>query len=197
MLRAMVRWNLWCKIGEIFGFEPRYSTIANKRYFDWTCCPPEFWAVFQPSKFARGNVAILANNYRRSQFKTKRPATKLHPTVQMITFEAQQGVCFYCEKTIEWINWSIDHKTPMSRGGSNHRSNKVGACKTCNREKANLTEEEFRTTPVGERKALIKKVFEGYRRDGIWKRTLLNVAETSASSPPPASQSETRQPAQP
>lgn len=38
---------------------------------------------------------------------------------------------------------TIDHVTPRSRGGSEHRWNLVLACRSCNDRKEDLTREEF------------------------------------------------------
>jgi hypothetical protein len=51
------------------------------------------------------------------------------------------GRCWYCgvDKPS-----TIDHMLPKSRGGRNHVSNYVAACRPCNAMKSNLTVEEFR-----------------------------------------------------
>ena len=54
--------------------------------------------------------------------------------------------CHYCEKKLNENDTSgveIEHKTPVSRGGTNKRSNVVLACCDCNREKGRKTEKEF------------------------------------------------------
>jgi len=54
--------------------------------------------------------------------------------------------CHYCEKKLDENNSSeveLEHKTPVSRGGTNKRSNVVLACFDCNREKGRKTEKEF------------------------------------------------------
>ncbi len=52
--------------------------------------------------------------------------------------------CSYCGASLN-EQGEIDHKTPLSRGGSNWPSNLTLACLTCNRDKHSKTEEEFRT----------------------------------------------------
>lgn len=49
-------------------------------------------------------------------------------------------VCVYCGAT---ENLTLDHATPMSRGGENHWSNLTTACFDCNRRKADWTVVEF------------------------------------------------------
>lgn len=77
-----------------------------------------------------------------------------------LLYAEQKGVCYYCKKAVGFSLWTIEHKTPVSRGGSWKKENKVGACKTCNGHKANLTEEEYRMVGADhkKRKALIAQV---------------------------------------
>lgn len=50
--------------------------------------------------------------------------------------------CYYCRKKFE--NYTIDHRIPLCRGGDNKLKNLVLCCMTCNNQKGNLTEEEFK-----------------------------------------------------
>lgn len=45
------------------------------------------------------------------------------------------GRCYYCERNIrpKWL--SMDHKTPIVRGGQSSKGNLVPACRACNTEK--------------------------------------------------------------
>jgi len=56
--------------------------------------------------------------------------------------ERQQDCCFYCGKNLDGKG-EADHKTPLSRGGTNYPHNIALACITCNRDKSNKTESEF------------------------------------------------------
>lgn len=59
-------------------------------------------------------------------------------------FEEQDGRCAYTGETlILGINTSIDHKTPQCRGGGHNIENLQWVCKRVNRNKYNLTHEEF------------------------------------------------------
>ena len=58
-------------------------------------------------------------------------------------FFRQKGICFYCRQSQSITNWSVDHVIPMSEGGSNALSNKIGACKSCNNLKQSVGIEEF------------------------------------------------------
>jgi 5-methylcytosine-specific restriction endonuclease McrA len=64
------------------------------------------------------------------------------------------GVCYYCGVEVVvgkfggWRLATIDHKTPLSRGGSWKRYNLVCACRKCNNLKADMTAEEFMALPA-------------------------------------------------
>lgn len=56
-------------------------------------------------------------------------------------FNKQEGACFYCTKPMR--RYHIEHKTPLSRGGTNFPDNIVCACAGCNLRKGTRTAEEF------------------------------------------------------
>ena len=51
--------------------------------------------------------------------------------------------CIYCLKPIEFRQDHLEHKIPLSRGGSNEYDNLAIACYKCNLSKSNKTEEEY------------------------------------------------------
>lgn len=53
------------------------------------------------------------------------------------------GVCYYCEKSFAREDLSMDHKTPISRGGTSTKGNVVVSCKACNSEKKYYTPAEM------------------------------------------------------
>lgn len=55
--------------------------------------------------------------------------------------------CFYCGSTRK-SDLTLDHKTPLSRGGEHDEQNVVTACLRCNMKKGTLTLEEFRALRV-------------------------------------------------
>ena len=66
-----------------------------------------------------------------------------------ILSEAQNAKCFYCESEITFYrkkphSLEVDHRIPISRGGSDERENLVASCRHCNSLKANMTDVEFR-----------------------------------------------------
>jgi 5-methylcytosine-specific restriction endonuclease McrA len=61
-------------------------------------------------------------------------------------FEKQEGFCFYCGRLLfESFSqtFHIEHKIPISRGGSNDISNIALSCAQCNFKKGTMTHDEF------------------------------------------------------
>lgn len=56
-------------------------------------------------------------------------------------YELQRGRCYWCRKPVK--EYHVDHRVPLSRGGSNGPENLVVACASCNLRKGALTPEEF------------------------------------------------------
>lgn len=66
-------------------------------------------------------------------------------SVMREVFEKTNGRCWYCGTTHRpFDNWQIEHQNPRIRGGSDHISNLVVACATCNAAKGKRTVEEYR-----------------------------------------------------
>ncbi len=60
-----------------------------------------------------------------------------------ILLRKQNGSCGYCGKKMSQP--TVDHKIPVSRGGTDVIQNLIAACKACNCSKGNKTEEEYRS----------------------------------------------------
>lgn len=53
--------------------------------------------------------------------------------------QKSNGVCAHCGRHLKiGSNFSIDHVVPLSKGGTNHKSNLVALCKECNEDKSNV-----------------------------------------------------------
>ncbi len=50
--------------------------------------------------------------------------------------------CYYCDTSLRGAG-EVDHKTPLSRGGTNYPENVTLACRECNKDKRDKTAEEF------------------------------------------------------
>jgi len=57
--------------------------------------------------------------------------------------------CYLCLNPIEFSKDHLEHKTPLSRGGTNEKENLGVACSKCNARKYNKTEEEFKRAGYG------------------------------------------------
>ena len=53
------------------------------------------------------------------------------------------GTCHYCEKSFAKEDLTMDHKVPISRGGTTSKGNIVVCCKACNSEKKYYTPAEM------------------------------------------------------
>lgn len=51
--------------------------------------------------------------------------------------------CFYCEEITPKNKRTLDHKTPLIRGGAHSADNAVMACRSCNSKKSRRTMEEY------------------------------------------------------
>jgi 5-methylcytosine-specific restriction endonuclease McrA len=63
--------------------------------------------------------------------------------------------CFYCTRTLNdrrvmrrkdrnrGLDFTVDHKIPLCRGGADDRANKVPCCHRCNNLKGDMTSAEF------------------------------------------------------
>lgn len=54
-----------------------------------------------------------------------------------------QKKCFYCGIELNYSNFSIDHKIPVVKGGTNCNENLVACCLYCNSRKKTKTAEEY------------------------------------------------------
>lgn len=79
----------------------------------------------------------LHNKRRRTRQKVHLDATYLE-----LLRKFQRNRCFYCDCDMG-EHASLEHLTPVSRGGDNHLWNLVYACKSCNSKKHDSTLEEY------------------------------------------------------
>ena len=57
-------------------------------------------------------------------------------------FWRDENTCQYCSKPFRYIDLTMDHVHPKSRGGHKSWDNIVASCKTCNSKKKNKTPRE-------------------------------------------------------
>jgi len=83
---------------------------------------------------------LLAYNQNRRALKANAAG---HATVEQIKsrFQYHENRCYYCGDSESGLH--VEHRIPLSRGGSNWPSNLVPACQSCNFSKHTKTEKEF------------------------------------------------------
>ena len=59
-------------------------------------------------------------------------------------YSRDRHICAYCGNVYDSRQLTIDHVMPKSRGGTNHWTNCVTACRSCNHRKGSRTPEEFK-----------------------------------------------------
>jgi HNH endonuclease. len=90
-----------------------------------------------------GKKRTYTRNYRARKLAN---GGELPIDAESILFEAQDGLCYLCGKLLHGSFddlISIEHKIPVSRGGSNDLSNVALAHLKCNQRKGTRTPEEF------------------------------------------------------
>lgn len=53
------------------------------------------------------------------------------------------GLCYYCGTKVAPSQLTMDHKTPVIRGGKTNKQNVVPCCKECNNDKKHMTLNEW------------------------------------------------------
>jgi 5-methylcytosine-specific restriction endonuclease McrA len=139
-------------------------TLSNRNSIRCKYCAPKELANRESMKILFKKRAIYTKNpiYNGGVSRTKK-YIKLHhqrrkaiengggflsvKTIQEIYEEniKKYGTltCIYCIKPITFGQDTLEHKTPLSRGGTNEKKNLAIACAICNSKKGNKTYEEY------------------------------------------------------
>lgn len=86
-------------------------------------------------------LAVRINWHNAKARKRSAPGRYTTADVERL-FSEQSGRCWYCGETL--VDYHIEHKTPLCRGGSNWPDNLCLSCPSCNHRKGSKTAEEFR-----------------------------------------------------
>lgn len=91
----------------------------------------------------RKNNADRVREYARISAHSRRVAggSRIDADKWRMRLDFYGGKCIYCSSQ---DNIEIEHRIPISRGGSNLAANLVPACRSCNRKKSDKTEFEFK-----------------------------------------------------
>ncbi|TSA28616.1 hypothetical protein D4R71_00495 [bacterium] len=106
--------------------------------------------ISKRKSFKYGGPAPIPKRVLRKRYKAlKRAAGPLTiQTIQQVYEDniKQHGTltCIYCLNPTTFGKDTLEHKQPLSRGGTNKRDNLAIACHKCNSSKGNKTEEEYR-----------------------------------------------------
>lgn len=92
---------------------------------------------------------VLRKSYHQRRRALKRNAPGSHTSADILMQRKAQTDkqghlrCWWCNIVIKSNNYHLDHKHPLSRGGSNGADNIVITCPTCNLSKNNKTPAEW------------------------------------------------------
>jgi 5-methylcytosine-specific restriction endonuclease McrA len=62
---------------------------------------------------------------------------------ELVEQAVKKGLCDYCQGPLTEESWSLDHMTPVARGGASTGSNLLICCRSCNEAKGILTDREW------------------------------------------------------
>ena len=95
------------------------------------------WKQTHPEK-------VSAQNHNRKARKLGAPGIFTDDDIRTMFFE-QDGLCYYCAKSFDVVQMTVDHKHPLDLGGANWPENLCLACGPCNYSKGGKTEAQFWT----------------------------------------------------
>lgn len=104
-------------------------------------------AAFEPVRYSGAGSEYVAPSISFPKAVIGRPSKTKYLRAQL--WRQGRRTCCFCDRHLRlapfWPNTlTLEHLTPLSRGGSNHMDNLDAACSPCNNRKGSLTEAEFR-----------------------------------------------------
>ena len=63
--------------------------------------------------------------------------------LRKIAYKEQKGLCAYCKKYLKFEDATLDHITPLSKGGNWKQKNLQITCVLCNNRKGSILHEKF------------------------------------------------------
>lgn len=136
---------------ELAGFSPSIRGLAGVSAYCKAC-------TAERARARKGAAAKTTAAYRKRhperhkanhrvrmfEYRTRKKVTSDGTvTDEVLARLYGQPECHYCgEKTPDALR-TVDHKTPLARGGEHTAANLVMACRACNSSKRDMTEEEF------------------------------------------------------
>lgn len=92
-------------------------------------------------KWALHEIKMYEVIMKLAEERETRPRTnkrlQLSKDIRAEVFKRANGICSYCSIALDpFSGWSVDHVTPISKGGGNDPDNLVAACTPCNLRKS-------------------------------------------------------------
>lgn len=112
-----------------------------KKLTEWKANNPEKVKHHKLNDYSRHKRAYVLRALKRLRLLQGLETDWSEQNIENL-FEKQQGLCYYCGCDIS-NGYDIEHKIPISRGGSNLIENICLSCENCNSRKHTKTEEEF------------------------------------------------------
>lgn len=97
-------------------------------------------------KWNREHPAERHQNHLRRRERYRNAPGYSTPAQIMARVEYHGWRCYYCGVLLDRSTLTLDHRIPLSRGGSNWPANYVPACMFCNVSKRDRKESEWRTS---------------------------------------------------
>lgn len=169
-LKWMVNNDKWDLIGKIFKFTPVFH-FTSGHFIDWRSVPEKVLNILKspsknsrhvppPKKKPKGPAQLKKQLWpTRKTLKIamdaagngKRLALAVRLPIRQRLYEQQEGKCYFCGVFVpndDLPNKSLDHLTPISKGGTNEDSNLKFTCAKCNHDKGSMTEAQFRASKL-------------------------------------------------
>jgi len=146
--------------------EGRAKNAARQR--EYRAQHPDLWNQYkehhreeilqQQSEYRKANRQVIVerstrwrlnnrekhNAIARNRHARKRNAPGKHTSADIqIQYRSQSGRCWWCGKSLNPLDYHVDHRIPLSRGGSNAPENLCVSCPTCNMSKSDKLPHEW------------------------------------------------------
>lgn len=129
-------------------FPTKYKDGTTKGRNNWQREYRHRKGINKKYQFKYGGERIPKKRYKQRRIALMKAAGPL--TIQTIQRVYEDNIkkygtltCIYCLKLIKFGQDTLEHKQPLSRGGTNLYENLAIACKYCNTSKGNKTVEEY------------------------------------------------------
>ena len=121
-------------INQAQDFHSVERAIHQKNKHSGKCSGYYFIDTDIPDSIQQREDSISKRKSKRKQFSK---------SMRRNIYEKTQGYCYLCGKFVKFNSFEVEHKTPLSKGGTNDLSNLYCSCHKCNKLKRNIYYEEF------------------------------------------------------